>query len=58
MLSFGKALPVIRDQIGAALNLPGPPLLMRVGNEEYVRTSPLQWCDGTRGVRRRGADTG
>jgi DNA topoisomerase-1 len=53
MLSFGKALPVIRKQVDAALALPGLPrekvlativyllqvTMMRVGNEEYARAN-------------------
>jgi DNA topoisomerase-1 len=53
MLNFGKALPAIRAQVDAALQLPGLPrekvlatiiyllqtTMMRVGNEEYARTN-------------------
>lgn len=53
MISFGKALPVIRKQVQAALALPGLPrekvlativyllerTMIRVGNEEYARTN-------------------
>ncbi|TFW24041.1 DNA topoisomerase IB [Massilia arenosa] len=51
MLSFGRALPLIRKEIDAALKLPGLPrekvlativyllqaTMMRIGNEEYAR---------------------
>jgi DNA topoisomerase-1 len=51
MLSFGKALPMIRKKVGKALKLPGLPrekvlatvvyllqaTMMRIGNEEYAR---------------------
>jgi DNA topoisomerase-1 len=51
MLSFGKALPMIRKKVGKALTLPGLPrekvlatvvyllqaTMMRIGNEEYAR---------------------
>lgn len=51
MLSFGKALPLIRKRVGEALKLPGLPrekvlativylleaTMMRIGNEEYAR---------------------
>ncbi len=53
MLSFGRALPRIRQQVDAALKLPGLPrekvlatvvhllqaTMMRIGNEEYARTN-------------------
>jgi DNA topoisomerase-1 len=53
MLSFGKALPKIRQQVEEALKLPGLPrekvlatvvyllqaTMMRIGNEEYARTN-------------------
>lgn len=53
MISFGKAMPVIRKQVDDALALPGLPrekvlativyllqvTMMRVGNEEYARTN-------------------
>ncbi|HEU4852105.1 MAG TPA: DNA topoisomerase IB [Telluria sp.] len=53
MLSFGKALPRIRQEVDAALRLPGLPrekvlativyllqaTMMRIGNEEYARTN-------------------
>jgi DNA topoisomerase-1 len=53
MLSFGKALPKIRQEVDAALRLPGLPrekvlativyllqaTMMRIGNEEYARSN-------------------
>jgi DNA topoisomerase-1 len=53
MLKFGNALPAIRQQVDAALRLPGLPrekvlativyllqvTMMRIGNEEYARTN-------------------
>ena len=53
MINFGKALPVIREEVDRALKLPGLPrekvlativylleaTMMRVGNEEYARTN-------------------
>jgi DNA topoisomerase-1 len=53
MLDFGKALPAIRRQVDAALQLPGLPrekvlativyllqvTMMRIGNEEYARSN-------------------
>jgi DNA topoisomerase-1 len=53
MISFGQALPAIRRQVDAALELPGLPrekvlatvvyllqaTMMRIGNEEYARTN-------------------
>jgi DNA topoisomerase-1 len=53
MLSFGKALPAIRQRVDAALRLPGLPrekvlativhllqaTMMRIGNEEYARAN-------------------
>ncbi|QOY93005.1 DNA topoisomerase IB [Massilia sp. UMI-21] len=53
MLSFGQALPAIRQEVDRALSLPGMPrqkmlativylleaTMMRVGNEEYARTN-------------------
>ena len=53
MINFGKALPLIREEVDRALKLPGLPrekvlativylleaTMMRVGNEEYARTN-------------------